>query len=110
MSEFKECPICKKYAFMERHHCAPIYFFKHDDWGTEFVAIRAFSFHDAAEEFAKKYNENGDYALMGSEQEVIISDGKVEKIFIVSAEQDICYSVIEKNNSKERKALDEILG
>ncbi len=97
MSNFVKCEICGKYSWTgERHKCSPIFYFKHEDWGDEFEEIRATDFDDAALEFAKLYNENGDYPLMDSEEEVIISDGKTEKRYIVSAEQSIEYNVKEK--------------
>lgn len=92
------CSICQewKYSFKE-HHCASVYQFKHENYGEEYEDIRAYSFEDAAERFAKKYNEDGDYSLMNTSTEVTISDGKEEKKFTVSAEPDINYSVDEIN-------------
>jgi hypothetical protein len=95
MSNFNICSICKEYDWEHTHTCPDIYYFKHEDWGDEFNEIRARSFRDAAYRFAQKYNEDGDYALMDSSERVIISDGKREQEFIVSAEQDISYSVEE---------------
>lgn len=90
------CSICGELKFdWEEHRCPPNYYFKHEDWGDKFQAIRAWSFDDAAEKFAKKYNEDGDYALMNRTIEVLISDGEVEKKFSVTAEPDINYSVDE---------------
>lgn len=88
------CEICKtcgelKYDWKE-HRCLPIFYYKHDEWtGDEFSEIRAHNFEDAAERFAKKYNEEGD--LMNESTEVIISDGNTEKRFRVSAEPDVYY-------------------
>jgi hypothetical protein len=90
----KICPICKEYVF-GNHKCKSIFYFKHFDWGEEFQEIRADSFRDAAEEFAKLYNEDGDYSLMNSSENVVISDGKVEKKYRVSAEPDIYYNIEE---------------
>lgn len=101
MSDFALCPTCRKYDFLEKHRCEPIFYFKHKNWGDEFQKIHASTFEDAATEFAKKYNENGDYALMdGDEVEVVISDGKIEKIFIVRAEEAIDYYADEKKEGK----------
>lgn len=86
---FDKCNLCNEYVWLDKHKCAPIYYFKHPNWGDEFQEIRAHSFEDAAEKFAKTYNEDGDYALMNKSEEVIISDGKTEKKFRVSAEPDI---------------------
>lgn len=91
-----KCKLCKEgYFDWQTHKCKPIFFFKHENWGDDFEEIRADSFEEAAENFAKLYNENGDYALMNSSEEVIISDGNIEKKFSVSAEPDINYSVEE---------------
>jgi len=84
--DYKKCDICKEWDFLP-HACKSIFFFKHENWGDDF--------EEAAENFAKLYNENGDYALMNNSEEVIISDGKVEKKFRVSAEQYINYSAEE---------------
>ena len=92
----EKCTDCGGYKYDWReHHCAPIYYFKHEDYGEEFQEIRAYSFDDAAENFAKQYNEDGDYSLMNNSIDVIISDGKTEKKYTVSAEPDIHYSVDE---------------
>ena len=98
MSDFALCPTCRKYDFLEKHRCEPIFYFKHESWGDEFQPIHASDFEDAAVEFARKYNEgNGDYSLMnGDTEEVVISDGKTEKTFIVRAEQAIDYYADEK--------------
>ena len=96
-AHFVQCSTCKKYDFLERHHCKSIFFFKHEYWGDEFQKIYASTFKDAAKEFARKYNESGDYPLMdGGQEEVIISDGKTEKTFIVRVEQAIDYYADEK--------------
>jgi hypothetical protein len=90
----KTCSICKEYDF-GNHRCKPIFYFKHPDWGDEFQEIRASSFEDAAAGFAKMYNEDGDYALMNNSEEVIISNGTIERKFKVSAEPDIYYNIEE---------------
>ncbi len=56
MSDFALCPVCKEYDFLEKHRCAPIFFFKHPDWGDEFQKVYAYTFEEAAEKFAKKFN------------------------------------------------------
>ena len=96
MSDFGKCKTCGKYDFLDKHKCPPIFYFKHENWGDELQEIRAWDFEDAAKEFAMLYNEDGDYSLMDNTEEVIISDGKTEKKFIVSAEPDIHYSVKER--------------
>ena len=95
MSNYNKCPTCKEYVWTEKHNCPPVFYFKHENWGDDFEEIRAHSFEDAAERFAKLYNDDGDYSLMDNEEHVIISDGKTEKKFIVSAEPDISYHVSE---------------
>jgi len=92
---FYKCPICNQYDFPDTHKCPPIYYFKHPHWGDEFQKIHASSFENAAEEFAKIYNEDGDYYLMDNEEIVIISNGKIEKTFKVSARQSIEYDIKE---------------
>jgi len=91
---YKKCDICKDWDFLP-HTCKSIFFFKHENWGEELQEIRANSFEEAAENFAKLYNENGDYALMNDSEDVVISDGKIEKKFRVSAEPEIYYGVEE---------------
>jgi hypothetical protein len=93
--EFNRCSLCKEFHW-DNQKCNPIYYFKHEDWGDDFQEIRASSFEDAAEKFAIKYNTNGDYNLMDNTIEVIISDGKTEKKFDVSAEPSINYHVKER--------------
>jgi hypothetical protein len=87
---YERCASCKEWHWKDKP-CPPIYYFKHEDWGDAFEEIRAYDYEDAAERFAKQYNEDGDYCLMDSSTEVIISDGKIEKNFRVSAEPDINY-------------------
>lgn len=88
------CKKCNTWHWLE-DKCSPIFYFKHEDWGDEFQEIRAHSFDDAAKNFAKLYNEDNEYCLMNSNEDVIISDGKIEKKYDVSAERDIHYSVHE---------------
>jgi len=90
--DFIKCAKCDKYHW-KGAECQKVFYFKYDDWGDEFEEIRAYSFEDAAEEFAKMYHECSDYSLVGSDQEVIISDGKEEIMFSVSAEHEIVYYV-----------------
>jgi len=96
MSDFALCPNCREYDWLEKHRCAPVFYFKHPNWGDEFQKIHAYTFEEAAENFAKKYNEVDHYLMDGEKEEVIISDGKIEKTFIVHAEQDVAYFADEK--------------
>lgn len=91
MSDFERCKECGDFDWLSKHKCHPIFYLTHEYWG-ERKEIHAQDFYDAAMRFAKKYNENGDYALMDSTEKVVISDGVTEKTFIVSAEPDIHYS------------------
>lgn len=92
MSEhWGKCDNCNEYAFLNSHRCKPIFYFKHEDWGDKPQPIRGYDFEDAAENFAKMYNEDGDYALMNQKINVVISDGETEKTFEVGAEPDIHY-------------------
>ncbi len=95
--KFERCKICKECHWTDKS-CNPIFFFKHENWGNEFEEIRASNFADAAKKFAILYNEDGDYSLMNDNEDVIISDGKKEIKFNVSAEPDICYYVKEIEN------------
>ena len=76
------------------------FYFKHEDWGEEFQPIEAFDMEDAAEKFAERYNEDGDYCLMNHSEDVLISDGTIEKVFTVYAEPTVNYSAYEKENTK----------
>lgn len=76
------------------------YFFKHDDWGDDWQEICADDFEHAAKRFAEIYND-GDYALMDDEQTVIISNGKIEKTFVISAEPSIKYFAREISQTED---------
>jgi len=90
---YDRCETCGEFGWLDTHKCPPIFYFKHEDWDLEPREVRAHSFSDAAEKFARIYNEDdGDYVLMDEDTEVIISDGNIEKKYIVSAEPDIYYS------------------
>ena len=89
-------------TWKEPHKCPPLFYFRHENWGEELQEIRATDFEDAAERFAKMYNEeDGEYCLLNEEEDVIISDGKIEKKFIVSAEQSVDYSVSEVEEEED---------
>lgn len=92
--KYEYCIVCKTYHWTDEN-CPLIFYFKHENWGDEFQEITAYSFCDAAEEFAKLYNENGGYPLMDDNVDVIISNRKIEKKYNVSAEPDIHYSITE---------------
>lgn len=93
---YGRCEICKEYAFINSHKCPPIFLFKHEYWGDEWEEIRAYNHDDAAEKFAKIYNEDGDYTLMNDHTTVLISDGKIEKKYDVGAEASIEYWIKEQ--------------
>jgi len=96
-SDYKKCDICGEWDWSNTHKCPPIMYFKHENWGEDWEEIRAHDHEDAAEKFAEMYNDDGDYSLMDLEVDVLISDGKIEKTFVVSAETSIEYFVKEKN-------------
>lgn len=91
-NHYRFCEICRTCHWTNKN-CLPIFYFKNEDYyGKEFQRIRANDFDDAAERFARFFNEDGGgYALMNNSLEVIISDGKLEKKYKVSAEPDIRY-------------------
>ncbi len=78
------------YEHFEWEKCLTTFYYKHECSDYEYNKIGAYNFNDAAERFARKYDED-DHCLVGSSEEVVISDGQVEKKFSVSAEQDIIY-------------------
>jgi len=88
------CKVCEELKFSWRKHkCPPVFYAKHEIFGDEPKEFYADSFEEAALKFAKYYNEDGDYALMNSCEQVIISDGIKEKKFSISSEPDIYYSI-----------------
>ena len=99
---YEKCGTCKEYGFTDTHKCKPILYFKHENWGDDWQEIRGLDFEEAAENFAKRYNENGDYPMMNGDNtvEVLISDMKTEKKFIVTAEASIDYHVEEAGVKK----------
>jgi hypothetical protein len=93
----KLCKICGewKYDFRE-HKCPPVFYITHEEYlGDEKKKIYAWTFEEAAKKYGEKYNSNGDYSLMNDSIDIVVSDGKTEKKFSVSAEPDIHYSVSE---------------
>ena len=106
----KICEICHEYYFeyegSKPHKCLPVMYFKHEDWGDRWIEIRALDYEHAAMKFAEIYDSDDHYLVDGDETEVEISDGTVEKTFVVSAEVDINYYAKEeeeedKNNEEE---------
>lgn len=89
-----KCDKCHEYRFAtaKECHCKKFVVFDEDDEEWDFYAMDE---EGAALKFAKKYNENGDYALMNEEMrvEVILESGGDKTKFIVGAEPDIHYSV-----------------
>ena len=98
MSDYKKCEICEEYDWIDSHKCPPKMYFKNENWGDEWQEIHARHMRDAAIRVGKMYNDDGDYALMDDEIEVLILDGKTEKLFIVSAEASIEYHAQEKKS------------
>lgn len=66
--------------------------------GDEGVSIEAYDFEYAAEQYAQKYDSEGDYSCVAGydlELRVVDSDG-IEKIMIVTGETVPSYSAREK--------------
>ncbi|MCP4178071.1 MAG: hypothetical protein GY756_09915 [bacterium] len=94
------CKICKEHYLPDQKHvCDPFFWIEiveDDDWGK----IRGYNHQDAAEKFAKEYDNNGDHDLVvcGSDGlEIFVRDQKdtknaVIKKYTVFAEPDISYS------------------
>jgi len=106
LGNFVRCGICGRFDWEGKHKCPPVFYFKHESYGDEWKEIRGTDIEQAAEEFAKKYNEeDGEYCLMqtGSDGqvEVLMTDnpdgGEVRK-FVVLAEPAIYYSATEKKD------------
>ena len=90
MKDFKRCDICNDYHW-DDENCKPIYEVYHEDYlGDESKTIRAMSHEDAAQTYARYYNE--DYSLMNENIEVKVEKDGVTKFFCVGAEPDIHYS------------------
>ena len=80
------CEKCKEYSWSGKPcNCKPFQVIDED--GEEYE-IYANHEEAAALEFARQYNEDGEYLLMNEEMEITVNKNK----YIVSAEPDIHYS------------------
>lgn len=76
------CPICGEYKYNERHACQPLFGVRCDEnhGPDEWVEIRAFDAEAAAEKWAEREDQNGDYLIVGqrSTPTVEVRDGTGE--------------------------------
>jgi len=70
--------------------------------GDRWEVYEAIDHEDAAEEFAKSYNEDGEYSLMNNSIFVLVREVGSEEVRVVvaSAEPDIHYSAYEQDSVK----------
>lgn len=87
------CEKCKGYLLYDSKCSCEKYQYSHEDDDGELTEIWAKSFDDAAEKFAKIFNDENQ--LIDSEEMVSIYKDGVVKIFCVGAELDIHYRVKE---------------
>ena len=85
-----KCPKCG-FHHWDHVRCLDTFEFQHENWGDEFQVIGAYNFEDAAERFAKKYDED-DHPLLEGSAVVLIRHAGETKAFRVSAEPSIDYS------------------
>lgn len=64
------------------------------EFDGEVEIICCVSAEDAAEKFATEYNEDGDYALMGSDIQILVNGEK----YCIGAEPDIHYTIRNLND------------
>lgn len=90
-----QCDQCREFKFSHQKICG-CKLFKVIYEGEDYE-IFAQGHHDAAEKFAKNYNEDGDYDLMNETIEITVIDVErdVPTNFEVGAEPDIYYSITE---------------
>jgi len=70
------------------------YFVHHPGYMTHdaMVAVKAYNFESAAEQYAEDFNIDGDYTLLDSKETIQVIDAcGVEKWFCISAESSIDY-------------------
>jgi len=89
----KKCDKCGDYIFdFEKHHCEPFTIINCED-GDESVVYGKYE-EDAIERYAREYNEQGDYCLMGSSILLKVNDTK----YRVGAESSVEYHVNEEQD------------
>lgn len=95
------CPTCKEWMWEWNapHRCLPEFLVQMAEWHGEKLedgsTVYAADAEDAAERFAREYNEDGDYALMNDTRVVRVapaSEPTAVQFFRIGAEPDICYS------------------
>jgi len=103
---FQRCLKCGEYHWSDKK-CPEAFKVYHEEYnGDEPIKIRGYCFEDAAENYAKYYNQD-DYPLMdGSDTDVMIvnQDGE-EKYFNLSAEQSIDYCIREITKDEANSGL-----
>ena len=105
--KFERCKICKKWDFLDDHKCLPKFEINYpEDMNDEWQEYYGHNHKDVAIEYARIYNEDGDYSLM--DEEIVVNVRKVGEDKIVkvaiSAEPDIYYSssIVEDNDSSSK--------
>ena len=101
------CDLCRtaNYDWEPPHECTEFFVTSEDESNESFWVEnpklilkgtrRVPDLEDAAEAWAIRYNEGGEYTLMGEEMTITLTrDGKTQS-FIVGAEPDVHYSVRE---------------
>lgn len=93
MANYTKCEQCKEYHW-NNLSCNPMFkVYEPETMGDSAKTVRASDHEDAAIEFAKWYNEDGDYELMNNTIDVEVEDESGKRIkFTVGAEPDIHYS------------------
>lgn len=96
MRDFIKCPLCSEYHFSDKE-CDPAFTVFHEEYlGENGKVIRAFNEEEAAEKYARYYNENSaEYPLMNGDEIEIFVEGKdgERTRFKVGAEPEIHYTV-----------------
>ena len=78
---FKKCNKCGIYHFTHEK-CADEYIIYHEDYlGEDGMKVSGYSFEDAAERYAKNYNDEGN--LIDDEIEIIVERDGVKKKLIL---------------------------
>lgn len=100
--KFTKCPECKEYHF-DNQKCKPVFLITHDDYlGDAEKSVRGYDHEDAAEAYARYYNEeSGEYSMMHGDNELKIQvrapHETTKRTFIVTAEASIDYSTKESD-------------
>jgi hypothetical protein len=98
---YTKCEICKDYHF-DYQKCLPVFFITHEDYlGEDEKQMRGRDHEDAAERYAKYYNEeSGEYSMMNGDNEIKVQvrapHEQSKRTFVVTAEPSIDYSTKEE--------------